>query len=73
MFKAPNGTKARLRELHPNVSALLREQVLQLLQRRSKGSAYEKARRLCGIIKGGPRTAATSNAYLRQYAHKTAD
>ena len=73
MFKAPKGTKAKLRALGGNVSALLREEVEKLLHRRSSGSAYEKAERLCGIIKGGPKNAATSKAYLRQYAQISAN
>lgn len=73
IFKAPNGTKAKLRELSGNVSALLREQVEGLLHRRSTGSAYQKAQRLCGVIKGGPKNAATSKAYREQYAQESAD
>ena len=73
MFKAPRGTKAKLRELNRNVSALLRHEVEKLLRRRSNGSAYEKVENLCGAIKGGARNAATSKAYLKQYAQNIAD
>jgi len=73
MFKAPKGTKAKLREISDNVSALLREEVEGLLQRRSNGSAFDKARHHCGIIKGGPKNAATSKKYLKQYAQKDTD
>ena len=72
VFKAPKGSKAKLRELNRNVSALLRGEVERLLHRRSNGSAYEKAERLCGVIKGGPNNAATSKEYLKQYAQKGA-
>lgn len=67
MFKVPDGTKAKLHQLNPNMSALLREQVARLLKHRSNGTAYQKAEHLCGVIKGGPRNAATSKAYLRLY------
>ena len=67
MFKVPAGTKAKLRQLNRNVSALLREQVDRLIKHRSSGSAYQKAERLCGVIKGGARNAAMSKDYLKQY------
>lgn len=71
IFKAPNGTKAALRRLNPNVSALLREQLEKVLAGQSAGkSAYDKARHLCGIFKGGPRDLSTSKDYLKQYAPK---
>jgi hypothetical protein len=73
MFKAPDGTKAKLRRINRNLSALLRGEVEKLLDRRSNGSAYEKAQRLCGVIKGGARNAATSKDYLQQYAQKGSD
>ena len=38
MFKAPVGTKAKLKRISPNVSALLRETVDKLLQSGGKGS-----------------------------------
>ena len=72
MFKVPGGTKAKLRQLNRNVSALLREQVESLIRQRSSGSAYQKAERLCGVIKCGPKNAATSKDYLKQYAQKGA-
>ena len=73
MFKVPSGTKAKLRRLNRNVSALLRGEVERLLHGRSNGSAYDKAERLCGVIKGGPRNAATSKEYLKQYGDKGSD
>ena len=73
MFKAPNGTKVRLRQINRNVSALLREEVGRLLERRSNGTAYEKAERLCGIIKAGPNNAGSSKDYLKQYGQKGSD
>jgi hypothetical protein len=73
MFKVPDGTKAKLRRLRGNISALLREQVDQLIHQQStRGSAYDKSSRLCGSIKGGPRNVATSKEYLKQYAPKRA-
>jgi hypothetical protein len=64
VFKAPVGTKAKLRRLNRNVSALLREQVEEPIRRKSGTSAYEKAESLCGVLKGGPKNAATSKDYL---------
>jgi hypothetical protein len=73
IFKVPAGTKAKLRRVRRNVSALLREQVDQLIrQQAAKGSAYDKASDLIGSIKGGPRNVATSKEYLKQYAPKRA-
>ena len=71
IFKAPDGTKDRLRKLNRNISELLREQTEKLLAG-EKGfvSAHDKARALCGVIKGGVRNASTSKAYLQQYAPK---
>lgn len=68
MFKAPEGTKAKLKRINPNVSALIREAVNKLLQNEANGSAFEKAERLCGVFKGGPRDASTSRDHLKQYA-----
>lgn len=73
MFKAPAGTKARLRAINPNVSALLREQTEKLLSGRSEfRSAHDKARHLCGVIKGGPSDVSTGKEYLKQYAPEAA-
>lgn len=73
MFKAPDGTKAKLKRLRGNVSALMREQVDELIRQQSaSGSAYDKSVQLCGSIKGGPRNVATSKDYLKQYAPKRA-
>jgi hypothetical protein len=73
MFKAPVGTKAKLRAINPNVSALLREQTEKLLSGRSEfRSAHDRAKHLCGVINGGPADAATSREYLKQYAPKSA-
>jgi hypothetical protein len=70
MVKVPDGTKARLRRLTRDVSALLREQIDGLLQRRRAGSAHQKASRLCGVVQGGRRNVSTSRDYLEQYAPK---
>jgi len=66
-FKVPEGSKARLRQLNRNMSALLREQVARLLKHQFNGSAYQKTERLCGGIKGGSKNAATSKKYLKLY------
>jgi hypothetical protein len=70
LFKVPDGTKRRLRQINPNLSALLREQVNRLLEQQAANSVHDRASRLCGIIKGGRRNAATSKEYLKQYAPK---
>ena len=73
MFKAPPGTKARLRAINPNISALLREQTEKLLSNQNGfRSAHDKAKHLCGSIRGGRTDAATSKDYLKQYAPKRA-
>jgi hypothetical protein len=70
-FKAPVGTRARLKKLG-EISTLMRQQVDRLLNDEQAGfvSAYEKSKHL--IIKGGSgiRNAATSKEYLKQYAPK---
>lgn len=71
IFKAPTGTKARLRRINRNLSQLLREQVETLIGRAGKGSAYDKAASLCGSV-SAPRTASTSRDYLKQYGKKRA-
>jgi len=73
MFKAPLGTKAKLKRINPNVSAVIREAIEKLLRSGAKGSAFEKSERLCGVFKGGARDAATSRDYLKQYARKNSD
>jgi hypothetical protein len=72
IFKAPAGTKARVRRLNRNVSALLRAQAEELIGRKSNHSAYEKAEALCGVIKGGAKHAATGREYLKHYASQGA-
>lgn len=69
MFKAPEGTKERLRRINPNVSALLREQVECLLRGDRAESALKKVGDLAGSC-SGPREASTSRDYLKQYASK---
>lgn len=71
-LKVPAGTKARLRTLNPNISALLREEISRLLDRESDESAHRKVAHLCGVVKGGPKNASTSRDYLRKYAPKRA-
>lgn len=69
IFKARPGTREKLRSINPNVSALLRQGVEEMIQRKSAGSALEKARHLCGIF-SGPGNLSTSKDYLKQYAPK---
>ena len=73
IFKAPGGTRAKLRRINPNISALLREQVEKLVEREGSGSAHEKAGDLCGVFKSGPREASINKDYLKQYAAQSAD
>jgi len=70
IFKARTGTRAKLRSLNPNVSALLRQGVEEMISGRRAGSALDKAKHLCGMFKGAPRDLATSRDYLKQYAKK---
>ena len=70
IFKAPDGTKARLKSIHPNVSELLREETKKIINGKRPRSAYDKARHLCGIFKDAPRDLATSKDYLKHYAKK---
>jgi hypothetical protein len=72
--KVPNGTKGKLRQVNPNISALIREQIERLLERNanSSQSVYDRTAHLCGIIKGGPRDMASSRDYLKQYGKKRA-
>jgi hypothetical protein len=72
IFKVPAGTRAKLRRIHPNISALLREQIENLTASARPGSAHEKAGDLCGSLRGGPKNASTSAEYLQQYAPKSA-
>jgi hypothetical protein len=70
IFKAPVGTKARLKSINANISELLREETEKIIARKRDLSAYEKAKHLCGIFKGAPRNLSTSKDYLKQYAKK---
>jgi hypothetical protein len=70
IFKAPVGTKARLKSINANISELLREETEKIIARQRNLSAYEKAKHLCGIFKGAPRNLSTSKDYLKQYAKK---
>jgi hypothetical protein len=70
IFKARPGTREKLRSINPNVSALLRQSVDDLLKRQGGGSAYDKAKHLCGIFKGVRRDLATTKDYLKIYAKK---
>jgi hypothetical protein len=69
IFKAPVGTKARLKSINANISELLREETGKIIARNRGRSAYEKARHLCGIF-SGPGNLSTSKDYLKQYAKK---
>jgi hypothetical protein len=72
--KVPDGTKGKLRQVNPNISALIREQIERLLERKanSNQSMYDRTAHLCGIVKGGPRDMASSREYLKQYGKKRA-
>ena len=69
IFRAPDGTKARLKSINANVSELLREETKKLIDGKRRPSAYDKAKHLCGIF-SGPGDLATSKDYLKQYANK---
>ena len=71
-FKAPDGTRAKLKRINPNLSTLLREQVEHLIGRSGSGSAHEKGGESCGSLRGGPRNVSTSKDYLKLYASKSA-
>lgn len=70
IFKARPGTREKLRRIGPNVSELLRQSVDELIKRKGGGSAYDKAKHLCGIFKGVRRDLATTKDYLEIYAPK---
>ena len=72
IVKVPDGTKEKLRQVGSNLSELVRSQIDLLLEQRNTGSIHQRAKRFCGIIKGGPRDAATSKEYLKQYGQKRA-
>ena len=40
IFKAPTGTKKKLKRINPNVSALLREATTKLIEKSGSESAY---------------------------------
>ena len=64
IFKVPDGTKAKLKSIHQNISAVLREQTEILISKRASGNAHAKARHL---ICDGPGTLSTGRDYLKQY------
>ena len=71
IFKAPVGTRARLKKIRRNVSSLLRELTEQALQGNPGTlSAHDKARHL--ILPGGSgvKHLATRKDYLRIYGKK---
>jgi len=70
IFKARLGTRAKLQRINPNVSALLRQGVEEMILGKRPGSALEKSKHLCGIFKGAPRDLATSKDYLKRDAQK---
>lgn len=67
IFKARPGTRAQLQRINPNVSALLRQGVQEMIKGKRAGSAHEKTKHLCGIFKDAPRDLATGKDYLKQY------
>jgi hypothetical protein len=66
IFKAPSGTKEKLRELNPNISDLLRQTTENLISGR-KVSMYERYKHL--MFHGNGR-AARGKEYLEVYAKK---
>jgi hypothetical protein len=66
IFKAPVGTKEKLRELNPNISDLLRQAAENLISGR-KRSAHERAKHL--IFSGGGKMS-RGKEYLKIYAKK---
>lgn len=66
IFKAPDGTKEKLRELNPNVSDLLRQAADHLIGGR-KTSAHERAKHL--MFHGGGKMS-RGKEYLKIYAKK---
>ena len=69
IFKARPGTRAKLQRINPNVSALLRQGVEEMIKGKHAGSALDKAKHLCGIFSGSGKLS-TSRDYLKQYAQK---
>jgi hypothetical protein len=67
IFKAPSGTKEKLRALNPNLSDLLRQATENLVGGRGKGSAHERAKHL--IFSGGGNLS-RGKEYLKIYAKK---
>jgi hypothetical protein len=70
IFKARPGTREKLRGINPNVSALLRQSVEEIIKRKQGNSAFEKSKHLCGVFKDAPRDLSTSRDYLKQYGIK---
>ena len=71
IFKARVGTRARLKKIRPNVSALLRELTEQALQGKPDTvSAHDKARHLILPAGSGVKHLATRKDYLKQYGKK---
>ncbi|HEX3626806.1 MAG TPA: hypothetical protein VH280_15450 [Verrucomicrobiae bacterium] len=66
IFKAPVGTKEKLRELNPNISDLLRQAAENLIAGR-KRSAHERAKHL--MFHGGGKMS-RGKEYLSIYAKK---
>jgi hypothetical protein len=66
IFKAPVGTKEKLRELNPNVSDLLRQATENLIGRH-KRSMYERYKHL--MFHGGGKLS-RGKEYLKIYAKK---
>lgn len=66
IFKAPDGTKDKLRALNPNISDLLREAAENLINGRRQ-SAHDRAKHL--MFHGNGR-ASRGKEYLQIYAKK---
>src|SRR4051812_15439117 len=70
IFKVPNGTKAKLKRINPNISELLRDQIEKLTDSENAVSVNRKLEEFIGIFKGGPRNLSTTKDYVKYYVKK---
>lgn len=70
-FQVEPGTRSRLRKINRNLSALMRQSVEQLLERKTEtASGYTRIAHLAGSLKSGRKDLATTKDYLQIYAKK---
>ena len=70
-FQAEPGTRARLRKINRNLSALMRESVAQLFERKvATSSGYARVAHLSGSVKSGRKDLSTTKDYLKIYGKK---